>query len=70
MLAYGEGESRVKAKHMRLAVKDTVETQGIRHPRFEFMLPGFARWIFASACVAVLAVSVHLGAIPIGELLR
>ena len=70
MLAYGEGESRVKTRHMRLAVKDTVETQGIRRPRFEVLLPGFTRWVFASACVAVIAVSAHLAAVPIQEFFR
>ena len=48
LLAYGEGETIVKLKHMRLAAKDTIETQAIERSRFDFWIPSFGKWLFAS----------------------
>ncbi len=62
MVAYGEGESKVNLKHMHLAAKDTVETQGINRPKFDFWIPSFGKWVFGSLCVAVVVVTVQ--AIP------
>lgn len=53
MVAYGEGVMNVKLRHMRLAAKDTVETQSIRRPMFDFWMPSLGRWIFASLCMAI-----------------
>lgn len=63
MLAYGEGETVVKLGHMRLAAKDTVETQAINRPLFDFWLPSFGRWIFGSLCMVVAAYSMQSTAI-------
>jgi len=54
MVSYGEGESQVKLKHMRLAAKDTVETQGIDRPFFDFWWPSFGKWIFGSLCLVII----------------
>ncbi len=63
MLAYGEGTSQVKFRHMRLAAKDTVESQGISRPRFDFWLPSFGKWIFASLCMAMVAFTIQFAPI-------
>jgi MSHA biogenesis protein MshM len=67
MLAYGEGVSEVKLKHMRLAARDTMETQDIKRPAFDFWLPSFGKWIFGSLCIAFVMITIRLGMLP-GEL--
>ncbi len=59
MLAYGEGESQISLQHMRLAAKDTVETQGITRSGSRFSLPAIRKWIFASACLLLAVVSMQ-----------
>ena len=51
LLAYGEGESTVSLKHMRMAAKDTVEAHNPGR-RFPFFLLPLQKWLFASCCVA------------------
>lgn len=63
MVAYGEGETQVKLSHMRLAAKDTVETQGIIRPRYDFWLPSFGKWIFGSLGMLIVIISIESGAI-------
>jgi MSHA biogenesis protein MshM len=67
MLAYGEGVSEVKLKHMRLAARDTMETQVIKRPAFDFWLPSFGKWIFGSLCIAFVMITIRFGMLP-GEL--
>lgn len=59
MLAYGEGEPTVKLKHMRLAAKDTIDTQDIRRPIFDFWIPSFGKWIWASLCMVIAVVTIQ-----------
>jgi MSHA biogenesis protein MshM len=67
MVAYGEGETEVKLKHMRLAAKDTVETQGIKRPMFDFWWPSFGKWIFASLAMIILTLTIQ-SAVLAGQL--
>ncbi len=57
MLAYGEGEATVKLKHMRMAAKDTIDSQDIRRPLFDFWIPSFGKWIWASFCLVLTVVA-------------
>jgi len=59
MLAYGEGSAQIKLRHMRLAAKDTLETQGTQRPRIDFWLPSFGKWIFASLGMALIAFTIQ-----------
>lgn len=49
MLAtYGEGDRAVRLKHLRLATRDTVETQNIKPSVFNFWMPAYTRWVFGA----------------------
>ncbi len=65
LVAYGEGEMLIKLKHIRLAAKDTIETQGIHRPMFDFWFPSFGRWIFGSLGIIFVAVSIHFVQLPV-----
>ncbi|MBT7951478.1 MAG: AAA family ATPase [Gammaproteobacteria bacterium] len=67
MLSYGEGGDDIKLKHLRLAAKDTMETQDIKRSAFDFWLPSFGKWIFGSLCVAFVMITIRLGMLP-GEI--
>jgi MSHA biogenesis protein MshM len=44
--AYGEGDSRIKLKHLKTASQDTVRTQNIKPGFFDVWLPAHYRWLF------------------------
>lgn len=46
IVAYGEGDTKIKLRHMRKAAADTVETQRIQRSVFDFWLPSYTRWAF------------------------
>jgi len=64
MVAYGEGELSVSLKHMRLAVRDTVESQAMGRPKFSLRLPSLGRWVFGSLCLAAILLSVQIMSLP------
>ena len=55
LLAYGEGDSQIRLKHMHMAARDTLETQESSLSRFRLWIPSFGRWAFASGCLVAAA---------------
>lgn len=54
--AYGEGSQIVKAKHMQLAVKDTLEAQKTKPVGFTSFIPSVYRWFLGTIGSVALAV--------------
>ena len=61
ILAYGEGSSVIKLRHMRKAAIDTVETQRIERSIFDFWMPSYTRWAFGVLGVISLVAAFKLG---------
>ena len=64
MVAYGEGELQVGLKHMRMAAKDTIETQAPAAKGIRFWLPAPFRWVLTSFCILVVAFSLQSVELP------
>ena len=61
MVAYGEGESQVKLRHMRHAAKDMVETQQMRRSLFDLWLPAYTRWGLGILLILAIAAALQAG---------
>ena len=61
ILAYGEGDTHVRLRHMRHAAKDTMDGQQMKRSLFDFWMPSYSRWIVGmlGLITAILAVQVN-----------
>jgi MSHA biogenesis protein MshM len=54
LAAYGEGDTRIKLKHLKSASQDTVKSQNMKPSYFNLWLPAYSRWLFGVCGVIAL----------------
>lgn len=61
MVAWGEGDTLVRLRHVRHAARDTIETQRIKQPLFGYWFPLLGRWVFGGLAVITLILLLRTG---------